>query len=115
MGHPDHRRAIRRQCNLPFEIHTGTSSFPIKGETSDVSLYGCYVQLLYTLPKDIIVELVLWLDDSPLRTPARIVTTDPSVGNGIEFLDMAPEDRTRLTAFLEKLNSPEAGSGPIFR
>ncbi len=111
----DHRRAVRRQCKLPFEIRTGTSSFPIKGETSDVSLYGCYVQLLYTLPKDTIVELVLWLESTPLRTPAKVVTTDVNVGNGIEFLDMPEEERARLTAYLESLEAPEAESGPIFR
>ncbi len=115
MGSQDHRRAIRRQCKLPFEIRTGAASFPIKGETSDVSLYGCYVQLLYTLPKGTIVEMVLWLGSNPLRTPARVVTADPSVGNGIEFLDMPEDDRARLATFLEKVDAPDADSGPIFR
>jgi len=111
----NHRRAIRRQCKLPFEIRTKTSSFPIKGETSDVSPYGCYIQLLYTLPKDTAVEMVLWLESTALRTTAKVVTSDPSIGNGIEFVDMPEDTRAQIKAYLETLEAPESESGPIFR
>jgi hypothetical protein len=91
------------------------SAFPIKSETTDVSPYGCYVTLLYTLPTGLVVDIVLWVGETPLQMRGKVTTSDANVGNGIEFLDMTEEMRTQVAACLEKIDAPETGSGFIFR
>ncbi len=46
------------------------------------------------------LELKLRLDDT-LLVLATVVTSDPQVGNGIQFNKMLPEDLDELRAFLE--------------
>ena len=46
------------------------------------------------------MKIVLWINDVMVSTGGVVVTRDLQVGNGIEFTDMAPEDRARLKHFL---------------
>jgi hypothetical protein len=91
------------------------SAFPIKSETTDVSPYGCYVTLMYTLPTGVVVDIVLWVGESLLQMRGKVTTSHANVGNGIEFLDMTEEMRTQVAAYLEKIDAPETGSGFIVR
>jgi hypothetical protein len=115
MNASEKRRHVRRHCSLPLEIRMPGSAFPIKGETTDVSPYGCYVALLYAHPTGVVVDIVLWLGETPLQMRGKVTTSDANVGNGIEFLDMTEEMRTQVAAYLEKIDAPETGPGVIFR
>jgi hypothetical protein len=47
------------------------------------------------------LSIVLWLGLAKVVTGGRVVTCHPQVGNGIQFVDMAPVDRDLLETFLE--------------
>lgn len=115
MAASERRRYVRRHCSLPLEIRLPGSAFPIKSETTDVSPYGCYITMLYAVPRGAVVDIVLWLGETPLQARGKVTTSDANVGNGIDFFDMSEEMRTQLAAYLEKIDAPESGSGFILR
>ena len=62
---------------------------------------------MFTMPVGTRLELKLWLNDEQVQAAAIVATRSPQVGNGIEFIDMAPEDRLKLARFINQ--PPQAG------
>jgi len=97
----DNRRAYPRlKTSVPIELWREDSKSPIRGATADISLTGCYIETIFPMPVGTNLELRLRLDDT-LLVRATMVTSDPQVGNGIQFNKMLPEDIDELRAFLE--------------
>jgi hypothetical protein len=46
---------------------------------------------------------------------ARIITSDPRAGNGIQFIDLPPEYRDALANYLDLQKSKEAPRQPVRR
>ena len=55
------------------------------------------------------VEIRVRVGDSLLIAVARVVTSDPQVGNGIQFLNMVDEDREELRLYVEAAAKDESG------
>lgn len=106
----ERRRFPRHIGSLPVELREASQSYPIKCETTDISLCGCYVKTMFTLPVGTRVSVRLRLADSELLLDATVRTADPGLGNGIEFSEMPRQQRDLLAHFLEHLlaGSPEA-------
>jgi c-di-GMP-binding flagellar brake protein YcgR len=98
----DHNRRAypRLKTSVPIELCLEDSQSPIRGATADISLTGCYIETIFPMPVGTNLELRLRLDDT-LLVLATVVTSDPQVGNGIQFNKMLPEDIAELRAFLE--------------
>jgi len=73
---------------------------PLRAQTSDVSLGGCYVEMMFTLEVGTKVYLTLFISDAKVNVEGIVVTRDLQVGNGIRFTAMAVEDNARLRHFL---------------
>ncbi len=101
---PDRRRYPRFKCRLPVELRPESSSFPIQGETTDVSLGGCYVATVFPLPTGTKVNFRCWVCDRPVACKAVICTSDPGVGNGIKFLDLDELGTVWLAKHLDELH-----------
>jgi PilZ domain len=84
----DRRQFPRLKCRLAIEIRTKSSRFPIRGETTDVSLSGCYVSTMLPLPAGTEIELRLWVGAAAINCKALIRTSDGGVGIGIQFVDL---------------------------
>jgi c-di-GMP-binding flagellar brake protein YcgR len=98
---PERRAAARFKVAVQVEIRTQESEAPIRVSTSDLSLSGCYVEMMFTLEVDRKLEIVLWLGNNKIRTKARVATCHPQFGNGIQFLGMKAEEVDMLSAFLD--------------
>jgi hypothetical protein len=72
-----------------------------------MSLFGCYIETMFPFPVDTPVELKLEAD-ATLLILGKIVTKDPQVGNGIQFVKMLPEDIEELRAFLDRIQKEAA-------
>ena len=105
---PDRRRHPRHGCQLPVEIRLVTSSFPIQGETTDVSLGGCYIATMFPLPVGTNVDFRIWVGSTRIACKAAIKTSDPGVGNGIEFLDLDELSRSILFQYLNSLQTADS-------
>ena len=102
---PDRRRYPRVKCQLPFEIRLQGSQFPIRGETIDVSLGGCYVGTMLPIPIGTEFAFRCWVAATPIACQAVIRTSDPGVGAGIEFLQLDHLSLAILAYHLDRLQS----------
>jgi c-di-GMP-binding flagellar brake protein YcgR len=98
---PNRRRYQRLKITVPVEIHVETSSTPLRGSTSDLSLGGCYIESIFPFPVGTVLDLRINIHDATLPIEAKVATSDPQVGNGISFTKMLPEDQATLKAFLD--------------
>ena len=111
MYSPERRKHPRFTVSVPVEVHAEGSDTPIRCTTSDLSLGGCYIESMYPFPVGSILDLRLQLE-STLLIQARVVTSYPQVGNGMEFNRMLPEDRAELSKFLDSVAKEQhAGVG----
>jgi c-di-GMP-binding flagellar brake protein YcgR len=99
---PERRRHPRIKAKIPLELHCSGQP-PMRTSTEEISICGCYIETMFTIDVGTKLELVFSLQSSTLILQGVVTTKYPQVGNGIEFLDVAPEARQRLADFLATL------------
>jgi c-di-GMP-binding flagellar brake protein YcgR len=99
---PERRDQARIKIKVPVELRFEDSETPYRCATSDLSLTGCYIETMFPFPVGTALEIKLQTNNT-LLILAKIVTSDPQVGNGIQFMRMLPEDVEELRIFLDNL------------
>jgi c-di-GMP-binding flagellar brake protein YcgR len=94
------REYPRLKICVPVELRPEGAPSPIRGETSDLSLGGFYIQMMFTLEVGTQLDVTMQVGESTLIAAGEVVTCDRTVGNGIRFLRMLPEDLEELDRFL---------------
>jgi|SRR5208283_1520691 len=94
------RRHARVKIQVPVEMRTPNQN-PIRTETSDLSVSGFYVEMLFTLEVGTLLDINLRLGDATVVASGEVVTCDRTVGNGIRFTRILPEDKEELDRFLQ--------------
>ena len=97
---PDKRNWPRVKIAVQTELRLAGSP-SIRATTSDLSVGGCYVEMMFTLEVGREMEITLWLGQAKVVTKAKVVTCHPQFGNGIQFLKMSQEDQDLLWTFLD--------------
>jgi len=103
---PDRRQHPRFKVRVPAEFSTEGSDSPIRRATSDLSLSGCNIETVFPFAIGTRLELKLQVDGTLLAL-ATVATSDPQVGNGIQFTRMLLEDIDELRAFLDSAQKSE--------
>lgn len=75
----------------------------MRTSTDEVSLCGCYIDTRFTLDIGTTLNLIFFCNAETIVTRAVVVTKYPQVGNGIDFIDISPEDRLKLGTFISLL------------
>ena len=92
---PERRRYPRINIQIPIEL-TAPRGTPLRTLTQEISLCGCYIESLFTMDKGTKLNVGLSLKNHVIRCNGVVSTKHPQVGNGIDFIDMDPNDRLRL-------------------
>lgn len=100
----ERRKYSRIQAGVPIEFKPEGTEVFTHTQTSDMSVGGCYLEMSFTLPVGTMLDVDLWLGEEKVTTKARVVTHHPSFGNGIQFVDMSTEDRSKLQRFVNSAN-----------
>ena len=100
-GFNERRKSPRIKTGLALEIRHPASSTPLRVTTSEISLGGCYIETMFTLEVGTQLEMILWINDEKVPAKGVVATRYPQVGNGINILEMANEDRAKLESFLK--------------
>jgi hypothetical protein len=90
------RKSTRYHCTGGVELRRHENAAQVFANLSDVSLEGCYVEAVSTLPAGTEVLFLLRAHDIEVRGRARVKTSNHAVGMGLEFLHLATEDQQRL-------------------
>lgn len=96
----NHRSYDRIKANIPIEFTPEGSKTPVRTSLADISLSGCYIETMFTLPVGTKLQVLLTLS-RPLLVHAVVVTNTPQVGNGIRFESLGPADEEELRTFIE--------------
>lgn len=101
---PEERREHNRvKAGVQIELRRDGETAAIRTITSDISLGGCYVEMMFTLEKDTKLQVALWANGERLSCKGVVATRHPQVGNGIQFLEMTAADRHCLENALVSL------------
>jgi len=95
------RGDVRVKVSVPIELTPEGSETPLRTETADLRVTGCYIGMLFTLPVSTHVQVNLQAGGSTILATGKVVTRDPNVGNGIEFTSITDKDSETLRQFIE--------------
>jgi c-di-GMP-binding flagellar brake protein YcgR len=95
----DRRKHQRFKIKAPIEFHP-EGSRTLRSATADLSLGGCYLEMLFTFPIGTILEVTLQVGRT-VQAKAIVVSRELQVGNGIQFIDMAAMDRDAIRNYME--------------
>jgi len=110
---PKRRRWRRhRKISIPLELRAEHAKAPIRINASDVSGNGCYVEGMMPFPVGTVLRVDFWLDSEHISITAVVRTSDPGVGNGIEFTGMPAGMKKRMQAYLDVIDPPLGVSNP---
>lgn len=98
----ERRKYPRVHREIALEAKHSGSPAPLRATTSEISIGGCYIETMFTLDVGTKLDLILWLDGLKVPVKGVIATRYPQVGNGIDFVEIASDDRHRLEKFLAK-------------
>ncbi len=71
---------------------------------SDLCIDGMYIETIHSVPVDTVFDLKFKLHDSdehPIKVQARVRYVHESVGMGVDFVNLKPEDLERIKKFIE--------------
>ncbi len=95
------RKYPRVKVSIPAEARHVMENFPRRGQTTNLSEGGCYIEMVQTLEPPTCVDVVLWLNDQKIQARAEVVTRNAHLGNGIRFLRISDADKEKLHNFVE--------------
>lgn len=99
------RRAQQRfHCTGGIEMRRNESAPPVFGNLSDLSLTGCYVETVSTLPVGSEILFMLRIRESIVRGRAQVKTSHHAVGLGLVFTQIGKEDQGKLEYILSLLS-----------
>jgi PilZ domain len=71
--------------------------------SADLSAGGMFLETIAAFPRDTVLKLKFKLDENesaPIVVQARVLYVANGIGVGVEFMDLAPDDRDRIERFL---------------
>ncbi len=104
------RRSQQRfHCTGGVELRRQEGAAPVFGNLSDISLTGCYVQTVSSLPVGTEVLFMIRVRDTVVRGRAEVKASHHAVGVGLIFGEINKEDRDKLEFLIGTL----AGSNEL--
>jgi PilZ domain len=102
----DRRRFPRKMYRIETQVMSEDLIVKQSGKITDISLGGCYVEMISPLPINSIVELDFSTGDVSFHLPGSVRSSQPGFGMGIEFRGMSPTQHEKLRAIAPPAPSP---------
>ncbi len=113
---PDRRQFVRHPCRIDALVMIDNGAYRLQGRITDISLGGCYVEMMSPLPVDTMVDLSFKLGDTPLYLSGRVRSSQPNMGMGLSFTGMKPADFEKLRRLAPPTSAepvPARASAPV--
>ena len=100
------RRSVLR-CPLVasaevIDLHSGTR---LSARISELSVGGCYLDVLTPFPEGTLVKLRIIRDQGVFATNGKVVYTHANFGMGVAFTDLTHDQRSILEAWIAEIVS----------
>jgi len=96
----ERRQQPRKKVGIRIEVHVAGNAAPIRTKVADLTLGGCFVEMMFSLDIGTKLNIDFWVNDVKVSTEGIVVTRLRNRGNGIQFTKLAAEDHARLKQFL---------------
>jgi hypothetical protein len=104
MTYAKQRRYPRYKAALPVELRQPGGNVPVRAQTGDIGLGGCYVEMTSTQQVSKELEIILWVGQDKVVARGVVVSNHPAFGNGIKFTQVSEQDRARLQKLVDSLD-----------
>jgi len=84
------------------EMYEESSDVRVASRVSELSLNGCYLDMMNPFPTGTIVMLKIIAGEFTFQSKAKVVYATPNVGAGVVFLDVEPKCDFMLRRWLEQ-------------
>jgi len=98
----ERRRTPRYIFIASAELYEEQSEVRIASRVSELSLHGCYLDMMNPFPTGTIVLLKISAGELTFQSKARVVYFTPNVGAGVTFLDVEPKYEYMLNRWMEE-------------
>lgn len=88
----ERRQFARHPCRMAAAIVLQNGSLRMTATVTDISLGGCYVEMLSPLPVDTFVDIALSPGEVTLQLSGRVRSSQNNFGMGVSFTGMRPQD-----------------------
>jgi hypothetical protein len=86
------RRTPRYIFFAAAELLEEKSEVRVASRVSELSLHGCYLDMMNPFPVDTPILLKIWTEEtSVFHTKGRIIYAQPNIGAGVQFGDIEPK------------------------
>ncbi len=96
----DRRRTPRYPFVAAAEIVESLSGTPMRARVTDLSLYGCYVDISNPLPSGTYVFVEIFTDTDFFEAGANVLYSHANLGMGLGFRDVKPHFLRTLQKWL---------------
>ena len=97
----ERRRTPRLSFTAHAELREDASQVRVISRVSELSLYGCYLDMMNPFPAGTMVTLRIVAGEETFETHAKIIYSTPNMGAGVVFLDVDPKYQLVLRHWLE--------------
>jgi hypothetical protein len=99
----ERRKTPRFKCINSAEIHADGQGPAVRGNVVELAMAGCYVEAPITLGKGQKIKLAIWVQEAKLWVQAKVVTSRPGIGAGLQFIEISDQDSELLRAYLQTI------------
>jgi hypothetical protein len=97
----ERRRSPRYSFIASAELVEERSDVRIATRVSELSLYGCYLDMMNPFPVDTLVVVKISAGDDFFQSHAKVIYAQPNMGAGLSFHDLEPQYLTVLQRWLD--------------
>jgi hypothetical protein len=98
----ERRRSPRHIFIASAELYEEKSDVRVASRLSELSLYGCYLDMMNPFPPGTIILLKIISGDLTFQAKARVIYSTSNVGAGVTFLDVEPKYEDLLKRWMEE-------------
>jgi hypothetical protein len=98
----DRRRTPRYPFIADAEIMHKSSGASMFARTTDISLYGCFLDMAQPLPNGSQIAIKIFTGGDFLEAQASVVYSQPNLGVGVAFWEVKPHFLPTLKKWLQK-------------
>jgi len=101
----DRRSATRYQFIAEAEVYEIETDTKLRAKTGDLSLGGCFLDMLNPSPQNSEVRVTIVRDNGTFSANARVVFVVPNLGMGVIFMCVDADQHTTLEKWIAELKA----------
>ena len=95
------RRSPRYSFIASAELIEERADVRIASRVSELSLHGCYLDMMNPFPKGTLVLVKIAAGDAFFEAKANVIYAQPNMGAGLGFLEVGPDSQAVLERWLD--------------